>query len=32
MLSMSTTSWIVIGVVVLIVAVVIGMKIKDRYY
>jgi len=32
MLSMSTTSWIVIVVAVLVVAVVIGMKIKDRYY
>lgn len=32
MLSMNTMSWIVTVVVVLIVAVVIGMKIKDRYY
>jgi hypothetical protein len=32
MLLMSTLSWIVIGVVAVILAVVIGRKIKDRYY
>ena len=32
MLSMSTLSWVIIGVAVLIVAVVIGTKIKDKYY
>jgi hypothetical protein len=32
MLSMSTLSWVITGVAVLILAVVIGMKIKDRYY
>lgn len=32
MLSMSTLNWVITGVVVLILAVVIGMKIKDRYY
>ena len=32
MLSMSTLNWIVIGVVVVLLAVVIGTKIKDRYY
>jgi hypothetical protein len=32
MLLMSTSVWIVIGVVVVILAVVIGTKIKDRYF
>jgi len=32
MLSAINLTWVVIGVVVLIVAVVIGKKIKDRYY
>ncbi len=32
MLLMSTTIWIIIGVAVVIVAVIIGMKIKDKYY
>jgi len=32
MLSMSTLSWITIGVAVLVVVVAVGMKIKDRYY
>jgi hypothetical protein len=32
MLLMSTSSWIVIGVVVVILAVFIGRKIKDRYF
>jgi len=32
MLSMSTLSWVVTVVAVLIVAVVIGVKIKDRYF
>jgi len=32
MLSMSTLSWVITGVAVLILAVVIGMKIKDRYF
>ena len=32
MLLMSTLGWIVIGVVVVVFAVVIGMKIKDRYF
>jgi hypothetical protein len=32
MLSMSTISWVITGVAVLILAVVIGMKIKDRYF
>ena len=32
MLSMSTMSWVMIGVGVLIVAVVIGTKIKDKYF
>jgi len=32
MLLMSTRSWIVIAVVVVILAVFIGKKIKDRYY
>jgi len=32
MLSASTLSWVVTVVAVLIVAVVIGMKIKNRYY
>ena len=32
MLSMSTMSWVMIGVGVLILAVVIGKKIKDKYY
>jgi hypothetical protein len=32
MLSVTTMSWVITGVVVLIVVVVIGMKIKNRYY
>jgi len=32
MLLMSTTAWIVIGVAVVILAVVIGVKIKQRYF
>jgi len=32
MLSVTTMSWVITGVAVLIVAVVIGMKIKNRYY
>jgi hypothetical protein len=32
MLSMSTLSWVITGVAVLILAVVIGVKIKDRYF
>ena len=32
MLLMSTSSWIVIGVVVVILAVFIGRKIKDKYF
>jgi hypothetical protein len=32
MLSMSTLSWVATGAAVLIVAVVIGMKIKDKYF
>jgi hypothetical protein len=32
MLSLSTGTWVIIGVAVLVVAVVIGTKIKDRYY
>ena len=32
MLLMSTVTWIVIGVAVVILAVVIGVKIKDRYF
>jgi len=32
MLSMSTLSWVVTVVAVLILAVVIGVKIKDRYF
>ncbi len=32
MLLMSTMGWIIIGVVVVILAVVIGKKIKDTYY
>ena len=32
MLSMSTGTWVIIGVAVLVVAVVLGTKIKDRYY
>ncbi len=32
MLLMSTTAWIVIGVAVVIVAVFIGTKIKDKYF
>ncbi len=32
MLLMSTFTWIIIGVAVVIVAVFIGMKIKDKYY
>jgi hypothetical protein len=32
MLSMATVAWVIIGLVVLVVVVVIGTKIKDRYY
>jgi len=32
MLLMSTVAWIVIGVAVVILAVVIGVKIKDKYF
>ena len=32
MLLMSTLSWILIGVGVVILVVIIGMKIKDKYY
>jgi hypothetical protein len=32
MLLMSTTLWVIIGVAVVILAVFIGTKIKDRYY
>ena len=32
MLAMATVAWVIIGLVVLVVAVVIGIKIKDRYY
>ena len=32
MLSVTTMSWVITGVAVLIVVVVIGMKIKNRYY
>jgi hypothetical protein len=32
MLLMSTVFWVVIGVAVVILAVVIGVKIKDRYF
>lgn len=32
MLLMSTTVWVVIGVAVVILAVFIGVKIKDRYF
>ncbi len=32
MLSMSTSSWVIIGVGVVILAVVIGTKIKDKYF
>ena len=32
MLLMSTLSWILIGVAVVILVVFIGMKIKDKYY
>jgi hypothetical protein len=32
MLLMSTGMWIIIGVAVAIVAVVVGTKVKDRYY
>jgi len=32
MLLMSTLSWIIIGVAVVILAVFIGTKIKDKYY
>jgi hypothetical protein len=32
MLLMSATAWIVIGVAVVILAVFIGMKIKDKYF
>ena len=32
MLAVATVAWVIIGLVVLVVAVVIGIKIKDRYY
>ena len=32
MLLMSTSNWIIIGVVVVILAAVIGKKLKDKYY
>lgn len=32
MLAMATVAWVIIGLVVLVVLVVIGTKIKDRYY
>ena len=32
MLAMATVVWVIIGVVVLVLAVVIGTKIKDKYY
>jgi hypothetical protein len=32
MLLMSTTGWVVISVAVVVLAVFIGMKIKDRYF
>ena len=32
MLSMSTSGWVIIGVAVVILAVVIGTKIKDKYF
>jgi hypothetical protein len=32
MLSMSTSNWVMIGVVVVILAVVIGTKIRDKYF
>jgi len=32
MLLMSTTIWIIIGVAVVILGVIIGTKIKDKYY
>ena len=32
MLAIATVVWVIIGLVVLVVAVVIGIKIKDRYY
>jgi hypothetical protein len=32
MLAIATVAWVIIGLVVLVVAVVIGIKIKDRYY
>jgi hypothetical protein len=32
MLSMSTLSWILIGVAVVILALFIGTKVKDKYY
>lgn len=32
MLSMSTSNWVIIGVVVVILAVVIGTKIRDKYF
>ena len=32
MLAMATVAWVIIGVVVLVLAVVIGTKIKDKYY
>jgi hypothetical protein len=32
MLLMSTSVWVIIGVVVVVLAVVIGTKLKDRFY
>jgi len=32
MLALATVTWVIIGLVVLVVVVVIGTKIKDRYY
>lgn len=32
MLAMATVAWVIIGLVVLVVLVVIGTKIKERYY
>ena len=32
MLALATVAWVIIGLVVLVVVVVIGTKIKDRYY
>ena len=32
MLAMATVVWVIIGLVVLVLAVVIGTKIKDKYY